>query len=513
MVCSLNIIRRDFLESMWQGSVAYLFLKTPTTIYAQESQDQQVIYKEAVDYLHTIQSPEGEIRHEEKENSISSEVLHIGPTTNDDTHGVGDRVFYEIKVEKDISLGILEVRYSDDVADNTIDVYLNNDKRGVFRTIKTKGWDDFKWSTEKINLGPMHKGFHVLELSISKGGNFGLILDVLSITDLGIREEEILFTEMAYKYVISLIDHRTGLVASAGYERDTTTVFKCSLACLVILRKGNTEDIHLAEGILIFFKNAYDKSVNFDGFNKHWNTATGEEKAPLGNNWVGDNAFLLIALNFYKLKFNGFGKYEELALGLARWLISKVNDDIEEKIIPEGIINIYAALKPFKKEDIPKIDIILNKLSNRWNNTKEYEKALDHIDRGALVMGDISGFNYIDLFKRHGIWEYNNKPVKALADFVWKDHVNIEISAQILVAYRLFEDDIIEMGNDLSYLEDELNKLWLFGPDTPDIVSLGLPYHIQLEGETWIHSSSQPIIDPVAFMLFAYWKFNPMIFE
>lgn len=401
---------------------------------------------------------------------------------------------------------MFEVQYSDDVGGNIIYVYLDGEKKGSFRTEETGEWTIFTVDSQKINLGSLSQGSHSIKLEMAKGGSYGVLLDTLRITNVDLVELENK-QKAAYGFIKGLISQDKGLVRSADYDGNFTTIYKNALAALAFIHEG---DLGLAEGIFNFFnskyiENSYNKDT-FPGFNKSWDTKTGNEREPI-DHWVGDNAFLLLALNYYKQVTGGFGNYKEMVEGLITWLSKKAEEDTPP-ITAEGLANMYAALKPFENS-VPGIDAaLLNHLENRFDERKNYQNVLDHIERGALVFSDMSGFSSIDGFKKIKTWRYNDEEIHALAAFSSENFINIEISAQILLAWKIWKSDLLI---DLSYLETELNKLWLFGPNALEPVTQGLPYLVSdPPNQSWLGDSDEPMIDPACYMLFYYWNFNPM---
>jgi len=450
------------------------------------------VYREAENY----DDSNGPIRIEDKSNASNKKCAHIGPDSDDKDEGVGSTLSYNFELESDFDLGVFEIRYSDDREGNTIHVYLDNVKKGCFRTEDTGEWNDFQWNSQKINLGPINKGSHTLKLEMTYGGSWGVILDCFKITNV----EPIDGATGAYNYIESLIHNNTGMVKSADYDKNFTTVYKNSLAAMVFIHEN---DLSLAKGIFDFFKSEYN--VPFNGFPQSWNPETGN--ATDENYWVGDNAFLLLALNYYKKTTGSFGDYEDMVEGLVNWLCESAS----ETIIAEGLANMYAALKPFE-DSVDCVDTILPKIKEWFNLNKDYQNVLDHIERGALVFSDISGFDYVNGFKRTEIWEYNGMDVDLLAAFSHENFINLEISAQILLAWKIWESDL---AIDLLYLETELNNVWLLGSSTPNPVSYGFPYFLSYDptpetGHGWPYCYNAPIIDPVCYILFYYWGFNPM---
>lgn len=430
------------------------------------------------------------IRLEESQNASQNTCVHIGPDSDVESEGIGQNLYFEFDLPVCFPMGIFEICYSDDVGGNIIHVFLDDKKKGSFRTESTGGWHNFVIDWQKINLGYLDEGSHTIKLEITKGGSWGVHLDYFKVTNCELMDK----INGSYNFVRSLINENTGLVDGSDYDKNFTTIYKNSLAAMVFIHEG---DLNLAEGIFDFFNSKYS-SGSFAGFNKNWDPETGNEGQE--DHWVGDNAFLLLALNYYRETTGSFDGYEEMAEGLVKWLCESASGDI----IAEGLANMYAALKPFE-DSIEGVDTVLPKLEEWFNSNKDFQNVLDHIERAALCFSDSSGFDYINSYKRNEIWDYNGEYVHLLSAFYHEHFVNVEISTQILLAWEIWQQDL---SVNLSYLETEIDKIWLLGSSSPDTVSYGLPYF--LSSVEWDYACDGAIIDPVCYMLFYYWGFNPM---
>lgn len=304
------------------------------------------------------------------------------------------------------------------------------------------------------------------------------------------------FAERGVSFVKSLVNPVTGLVSSREGEC-FTTIYKNSLAAMVFIHQGNRTG---AEGILDVFS-GYVAAVtgDFQGIPKDWNACTGLPDGP--NYWEGDNAFLLLAVNYYKNTTGDSIKYLSLSQKLVAWLV--LRSDHCDQIVAEGVANMYAALKPF--EYVPSVKAGLIKLQSCFFATGQvssvaYSTVLDHMVRGSLVFGDYTGFNFLGNFKRTENWVYDQKPVTAYSAFSGDAFINLEISAQLCLTAKIAGKE-----GQASGLQAELEKLWL--PGTGGTKSSGLPYFMTNMG--FDRSATLPIIDPTAYMLFLYWNWNP----
>lgn len=309
------------------------------------------------------------------------------------------------------------------------------------------------------------------------------------------NEPEITTEERLYLFIKSLINPNTGLVASREGEC-FTTVYKNSLAAMALIREGN---ITAAERVFAVFQTYYkNQGNNFQGFPKDWDPCTGSPLPPF-NYWEGDNAFLLLSLNYYNHYTGNFGNYQDVAQGLSLWLSQRI--DSCDRIIAEGVANMYAALVPFAGDCTIQQSLI--KLRNCFFASVDYPNVLDHTVRGSLVFCDTAGFNYVNNFFRSEIWANDGSTkIEAYSAFTGDQFINIEISAQLLLAWKIWKS---ELQFDLSALQNELEKLLLQGTNDPK--SMGLPYFVT--DRDFPQAYSLPIIDPTCYLLFYYSNFNP----
>lgn len=430
---------------------------------------------------------EGQVRVESHSQASNGLTLHLGPDWSpDDSYGVNDQAVYSASLGN-YNNAAITVSYSDDVPGNILKIYLDNVEKWQFKTFYTGGWEHFK-RTNQIPLGPISAGLHTIKFILTTGGSYGVNLDCFTIQELQTSNND------AVSFITSLKDPGTGLVRST--EDDTyTTIYKNALAAMVFIHQG---DMNSARGIFNFYKSVYDStSQNFPGFTKEWDTDTGQPRAT--NYWEGDNSFLLAALTYYDRVNGGLGNYQQMYDALTNWLTQRGND-VNESMIAEGAVDMYAALSPFAGKD--DVDSALIKLKKRFYDSVVYSGVSDHAHRGALTFGDLEGFDYINNFYLpNETWDYDDATIVSLYKaFPSESQSNIEISAQWLNAWRIWQSDLTL---NLSSTANDLNKLWLNGAANPD--SRGLPYYAQGS------ECSRPMIDPTAYMLFYYWNFNPCV--
>ena len=111
-----------------------------------------------------------------------------------------------------------------------------------------------------------------------------------------------------------------GLLESTE-NNNTVSLYDNALAAMVFMLYG---DFVRAEKIFDFFNGRINSELlsGNGGFAQFRN----KQGTPTGNRWMGDNAWLLIALNNYKAS-TGNTKYDALATGISNWLINLQDTD------------------------------------------------------------------------------------------------------------------------------------------------------------------------------------------
>jgi hypothetical protein len=301
-------------------------------------------------------------------------------------------------------------------------------------------------------------------------------------------------------FIESLLHPVTGLATSREGEC-YTTVYKNALATMALIHEGN----HVAaERIFDIFRKYYHiQRDNFHGFPRVWDPCTGLP-ATTSTHWEGEAAFLLLALNYYRQATGSFGNYQDLVQGLIMWLAQRTSAC--GQLVAEGVANMYAALAPFA--DDAEIQHCLQRLracffSEGQISSRDYAHALEHIIRGALVFGDMAGFSYVPNFGRSEIWAFDHTTkISAYSAYAEDQFINLEISAQLLLAWKIWQPDLQPAQ---SHLQSELEKLRLPGKSNPR--SSGLPYFVT--ERAFDRAYALPIIQPTCYLSFYFWEFNP----
>jgi hypothetical protein len=124
------------------------------------------------------------IAYDYKPSASNKNTVHIGSNSSNIRYGVGDTVLYAINFTRAYNGAQLQIRYADAVPGNIINVYLDGALRGTITTQNTGGWSRFAWHPTLIALGNIGTGTHVVSFMVTKGGSYGMSLDMFKITGL-----------------------------------------------------------------------------------------------------------------------------------------------------------------------------------------------------------------------------------------------------------------------------------------------------------------------------------------
>jgi len=312
-----------------------------------------------------------------------------------------------------------------------------------------------------------------------------------------------------------------GLLTSSE-KTDNVSLYDNSLAALAFLAEG---EIKQAEGVFDYFNERIDSEFaqNNGGFYQLRNSD--------GSNgvrtWMGDNAWLLIALNNYQ-DITGNNKYNALILELENWLRSLQDEDgglwggfnedgTQIHKVTEGIIMAFNAVKGY--DNFHKG--ILNYLKQeRWNTNEKllvawpeneiYYYAMDLHSLGYLIFENFPEDALIkaERYKNTQIASFNGEVISGYCFDEDKDVIWLEGTAQMALAYKE-ANMTYEANSAIQQLKKAQmkNSAWESSMGIPYATNVGTSYGSSL---LWEDAASTPAISSSIWYLFNELYFNPL---
>jgi hypothetical protein len=315
-----------------------------------------------------------------------------------------------------------------------------------------------------------------------------------------------------------------GLVESAEFT-DFVSLYDNALVAMAFLAEG---DIARAEEVFDYFNERLEIEfyANQGGFFQY-REASGENGSRI---WMGDNAWLLIALNNYH-NITQSGKYEILASEIENWLRSLQEEDgglkggtnEDGSLIPkvtEGNITAFNAVRGFDDFHLG----ILNFLKEqRWEETEEvlitdtanptYNYALDLYSLVYLIMEDfpLEILTKADRFLNSQTSTTQGDKISGYCFDDDRDVVWLEGTAQMAMAFKAAD----QAGNSVEIMSN-LEKNFIPSPTNENAV--GLPYTSNFGTnfgamDLWDHADITPTISSSTWYLFVKAGFNPFEIE
>ena len=341
--------------------------------------------------------------------------------------------------------------------------------------------------------------------------------------EMAYEEEE---AELASEAVFALqwleaMQFTNGLMESAE-ETDFVSLYDNALASLAFMAAG---DIEKAESILNYFNDRIESELlNGSGGFYQFRNGHGGEKRTI---WLGDNAWLLIALNNYR-QITGNNKYDLLASELENWIRSLQQADGGVRggyyedgrpihVVTEGMVAAFNAIEGYDNFH----QGILNYLkAERWN----------YNDRLLVAWPDNEAYYYAMDLHSLSYMVFEGYPVSALSDAsryinsqtstftgedLWgycfdedKDVIWLEGTGQMALAFR--------HANMNAKADEVLVQLAKAGLNlVQEDQFTGLPYTTNNGSgygavELWEHADSKAAISSTVWYLFNMLEFNPL---
>jgi hypothetical protein len=312
-----------------------------------------------------------------------------------------------------------------------------------------------------------------------------------------------------------------GLLESSE-NSNTVSLYDNALAALVFIAKG---DRLKAEKVFDFFnsKMSSELDAGTGGF-AQFRTAAG---VPFGPRWMGDNCWLLIALNTYATAFNST-TYAVMQSHLTAWIRSLQNPNgslnagydangLLNFQVTEGMIDAYNAVLGYDSFH----SNLLNYLKlNRWSASQKYlisypnnyyQYALDNFSWAYSAFEDFPVPTLQSSVSLFGTTKTATATGVSLTGFCFdidKDTVWYEGTGEMVVAYQK-----AGLMNQASYYLGEMEKgmvsstLYSNTKGIPYASTIGTGYQ---DGLLWGGADTKPVVSSSAWYLFGQWHFDPM---
>lgn len=347
-----------------------------------------------------------------------------------------------------------------------------------------------------------------------------VLLDEVEIAEVEV-EPELAPEALLAKDWLEGMQFPNGLMESAE-ETNFVSLYDNALAALAFMAIG---DIEKAEAILDYFNERIESELlhGQGGFYQFRNGQGGEKRTI----WLGDNAWLLIALNNYK-SITGNHKYEMLSSELENWIRSLqeadggvrggyFEDGTPMHVITEGMVAAYNAVQGY---DSFHQGILQYLKTERWNSDDRLLVAWPDNESYYYAM-DLHSLSYM-VFEGFPVTvlddasRYINSQTSTLTGVsVWgycfdedRDVVWLEGTGQMALAYK--HAHMHEQSNELVL---QLTKAGLYLIQEELII--GLPYTTNNGSgygavELWDHADTKAAISSTVWYLFNILEFNPL---
>ncbi|MEN8790266.1 MAG: hypothetical protein ABF295_12175 [Flavobacteriaceae bacterium] len=336
-------------------------------------------------------------------------------------------------------------------------------------------------------------------------------------------EIEISKIDLVYGWVNNM-QGDNGLLESAE-DTNFVSLYDNALASMIFMARG---DFLEAEMVFDFFHTRIDSELlNGNGGFHQFRTKDGGN---IRRTWLGDNAWLLIALNNYQ-NLTQSNKYDRLAKELEIWIRSLQNDDGSLAggynqdgspigIITEGMITAFNAVPGY--DDFHK-KLLLYLQDERWDDNElllltqkeepAYQYALDLHSLSFLILKNFPP-SVLDLADRYRTTQRSTVTNIALEGYCFDDDNDViwlEGTAQMALARAAAQQYETQ-----SEIIEELEKNLIESNSFTE--SKGLPYTSN-QGtsfgavELWEHADLKPTLSSSIWYLFVKLSFNPFTAE
>ncbi len=247
---------------------------------------------------------------------------------------------------------------------------------------------------------------------------------------------------------------------------------------------------------------------------------------PTGNHWLGDNAWLLLALNNY-VAVTGSTKYNNLIQQMNTWIRSLQDTDggiwggydasnVQIGKITEGIMDAFIAVSGYDNFHSNLLSYLkaqrwdaVNKCFISWPGNTQYYYALDNFSWGFGIFPNCpaSLLTQANMFRTTQTATGTGNSITGYCFDIDKDDVWLEGTGEMVVAYQI-------AGNNLqaNYYLSQMEKAII--NSTVGTSLIGIPYASNLAtgyggGMLWQGANTQPYLSSVSWYLFGKHQFDP----
>ncbi len=327
-------------------------------------------------------------------------------------------------------------------------------------------------------------------------------------------------SEKVFQWLVS-IQLPNGLLESSE-NSNFVSLYDNALTAFVFMAKGERNK---AEAIFDFFDSHQNQELLLSpgGFSQ-FRDRNGN---PSGNRWMGDNAWLLMALNHHARIYNST-RYAELRLNMETWIRQLQNADgaiwggfasngTRIGIVTEGMIDAFNAVPGY---DSFHKKALLYLETNRWDESGKqliswpgntYELALDNYPWAYCTFEDfpVAILDKASIFKNTQSATVSGSMITGYAPDIDNDVVWLEGTGEMAVAWNKAGKDSIAR-----YYLNEMDKANI--ESTLHSGTKGLPYVSNPgtsygSGALWQGADTKPCISSSAWFIFGVMKFDPFL--
>ncbi len=325
-------------------------------------------------------------------------------------------------------------------------------------------------------------------------------------------------SEKIFNWLVA-IQLPNGLLESSE-NSNFVSLYDNSLASFAFMAKGERTK---AEAIFDFFdsRQTQELLISPGGFSQFRD----RNGSPSGNRWMGDNAWLLMALNHHASTYNST-RYSSLRSGIENWIRQLQDSEgaiwggfspngTRIGIVTEGMIDAFNAVLGYDLFHKKALQYLHTK---RWDDTGKqliswpgnpYELALDNYAWGFCAFEDfpVGTLDKASLFRNTQTSSVTDRQVTGYAPDIDKDVVWLEGTGEMAVAWN-------KAGKDSTarYYLREMNKAVVHG--TIQSGTKGLPY-VTNPGTSygqdilWSGAETKSYISSSTWFIFGIMQFDP----